>query len=147
MAFKEYSPNPLYQNVPDELWTSGYCAIFANALRERYGVSMRAMVVKSSDGEETMVHTVGVLQDGRYVDGEGVKDSFGYENWTSEKLSSLVFRPANETRVVFEDVDVARLYELSPEDIEDTNAAHEYIDNHPGLFRIMERVVIPMALA
>lgn len=136
MTYKDYPANPLYDEVPDAYWTEGYCAIFAFALHERFGLSMRAMIAKSTDGEETMIHTVGVMPDGRLVDAKGLRSAndFGYEGWTPEEFAATVFRPVEQVRVEFEEVDLERLLELSPEDVEATNAAHAFIDKHPELF-------------
>lgn len=132
-----------YQDTPDDWWTSGLCAVFAYALRERYGCQIKSLVVKASDGEETMVHTMGVLQGNLYIDATGVHqllngqpeiDMFGNQEFSRQDYADLVFRDADDVIVEIETVSLDRLYDLTPEGVEDTAAAHVYIESHPELF-------------
>jgi hypothetical protein len=76
------------------------------------------------------------MPDGRLVDADGIRSAndFGYDEWTPEEFAATVFRPVEQVRVEFENVNLARLFELTPEDVEATNAAHDYIERHPELF-------------
>ncbi|HDR9103421.1 TPA: hypothetical protein QDB04_000141 [Burkholderia vietnamiensis] len=145
MPFKEYS-NPLYESVKPEDWTSGLCCLFANALRERFNMPMRALLVRSRlDGSKTLVHTFGVLPGSQVVDALGIRTEAElraeYDDYTERDWRELhCARPGEELDVVFEDVTLGHLWSLNPEDHEATNAAHEYIDSRPDLFGSLSMV-------
>jgi hypothetical protein len=147
MTFKEYS-NPLYDVVDnEESWTSGLCCIFANALRERYEIPMRAVLIKSQrDGCKTLVHAFGALPGGRIVDALGVRNedqllSEDYADFSDKDWRDLhCARPGEKLDIVIEDVTLGHLWSLNPEDHEATNAAHEYIEAHPELFQEVEMI-------
>lgn len=139
MPFKEYS-NPLYDVVADEDWTSGLCCIFANALRERFNMDMRALLIKSKhDGSKTLVHAFGVTGDGRMIDARGAQPETSiwedYSHFRPQDWHALHGAEKDEAiDLVIEDVTLGHLWALNPEDHEATNAAHQYIENHPELF-------------
>lgn len=142
MSFKEYPVNPVYQNVPDDWWTNGYCTIFAYALQERFDGEIKALIVKDQNGEECLLHAMLMLRDGRFVDARGIHDAdekselelFGCANMSQQELANLIFRRADEIHLEVETTDLDRLYELTPEDILATNSAHDYIDRNQELF-------------
>ena len=137
--FKAYS-NPLYENVAPEDWTNGLCCLFANALQERFGLPMRALMVRSrGDGAKTLVHAFGALSDGQVVDALGIRpeaalraeyDEFSERDWRELHCA----QPGEEIEIVIEDVTLGHLWALNPEDHEATNAAHTYIVARPDLF-------------
>jgi hypothetical protein len=145
MAFKDYS-NPLYDLVEnDDDWTSGLCCIFANVLRERYGVPMRAIIIHSpGNGHKTLVHAFGALPDGEMVDAKGVRTeaellSEDYTDFTDRFWRELHGADRDEAIAVgIEDVTLGRLELLNPEDHEATNAAHDYIARNPDLFAALD---------
>lgn len=142
MTFKNYS-NPLYDVVEDpDAWTQGLCCIFANALLERFGLPMKALLVKSDmDGTCTLVHAFGVLPSGDIVDARGIRteqhlrdvDYADYSDRMWEELHGA--RPDETVQVVIEPVTLGRLWALNPEDHEATNAAHLFIEQNPELFQ------------
>lgn len=139
MAFKEYS-NPLYEDVADGDWLAGYCCIFANALRERFGLTIRALMVQSvADGAETLVHAFCVMGGGSMVDAHGVRPEAmvwqDYGHFTESDWRKIACCPDDEIKLFVRDVSLEELWELNPEDHEATNAAHEYIEAHAEKFR------------
>lgn len=137
--FKDYS-NPLYETVEPEDWTSGLCCLFANALRERFNLPMRAVLVRSrQDGSKTLVHAFGVLSGGQAVDALGIRGEVelmvAYADYSDRDWRALhCARPEEDIDVVIEDVTLGHLWALNPEDHEATNAAHAYIESRPDLF-------------
>lgn len=142
MAYKDYT-NPLYDVVEDEqAWTSGLCAIFANALVERHGLSLRALVVRSRNEPNiiTLVHAFGALPGGCIVDARGIRPEAGLLEVDYAELTTQDWRdihcaqPGEDIEVIIVPISVEELWELNPEDLDATNAAHQYIENHPDLF-------------
>jgi hypothetical protein len=137
--FKDYT-NPLYESVEPEDWTSGLCCLFANALRERFNVPMRAVLVRSrQDGSKTLVHAFGALSGGQVVDALGIRSEVelmsAYDDYSDRDWRALHGdRPDEDIDVVIEDVTLGHLWALNPEDHEATNAAHAYIESRPDLF-------------
>lgn len=140
--FKAYS-NPLYETVEDEDWTSGLCCIFANALQERFGLPMRALMVRSTETEsKTLVHAFGVLPNGHVIDAMGVRPQATlreqYADYSDRDWRELhCAEPGEILEIIFEDVTLGHLWSLNPEDHEATNAAHAYIDSRPDLFGVL----------
>lgn len=137
--FKDYT-NPLYEEVDPEDWTSGLCCLFANALRERFSLPMRAVLVRSrQDGSKTLVHAFGALPCGQVVDALGIRSEAvlmaAYEGYSDGDWRALhCARPDEDIDVVIEEVTLGHLWALNPEDHEATNAAHAYIESRPDLF-------------
>lgn len=139
VPFKAYS-NPLYENVDPEAWTSGLCCLFANALQERFGLPMRALMVRSTEGgAKTLVHAFGALPGDQVVDALGIRaetalhaqyDDFSERDWRELHCA----RPGEKIEIVIEEVTLGHLWALNPEDHEATNAAHAYIAARPDLF-------------
>lgn len=143
MAFKDYT-NPLYDVVDDEqAWTNGLCAIFAHALVERLGLPLKAVVVRSAQDRTnmTLVHAFGVLPEGRVVDARGIRPEAGlleadYADFSEQDWRAIhCAQPGEAIEVVIVPVSVEELWDLNPEDLDATNAAHEYIERHPELFK------------
>jgi hypothetical protein len=141
MTFKNYS-NPLYDVVenPDD-WTQGLCCIFAYALQERFGLPMKALLVKSTEDEtDTLVHAFGVLPNGDIVDALGIRPEghlleVNYADYSERTWRELHgAKPGETIQIVIEPVTLGQLWALNPEDHEATNAAHLYIEQHPELF-------------
>jgi len=139
MPFKDYT-NPLYEEVDPDAWTNGLCCLFANALRERFGLPMHALLVRSKqDGSKTLVHAFAVLPDGRMVDALGVRSQDNlwadYADYSDRNWRELhCAQPGEELEVVIEGVTLGHLWALNPEDHEATNAAHVFIEQHPDRF-------------
>lgn len=140
--FKAYS-NPLYESVAPEDWTAGLCCLFANALQERFGLSMRALLVRSrGDSAKTLVHAFGALPDGQVVDALGIRSETElraqYDDYSDRDWRELhCAQPGEDIDVVIEDVTLSHLWALNPEDHEATNAAHAYIVSRPDLFGVL----------
>lgn len=141
MTFKNYS-NPLYDIVENPKdWTQGLCCLFANALRERFGLPMKALLIKADDGTCTLVHAFGTLPNSDVVDALGIRpeaqllevDYADYSDRTWRELHGA--SPGETVQVVVEPVTLGQLWALNPEDHEATNAAHLYIEQHPELFQ------------
>lgn len=139
--FKGYT-NPLYDVVEDEeAWLNGLCAIFANALAERYGLALRALVVRSVDDPtcKTLVHAFGLAPDGRFVDSRGMLTEAElrahYEGYEQAEWRLIhCAKPGEAIELAIEPVTVEVLWALSPEDLDATNAAHAHIEAHPERF-------------
>ena len=144
MAYKAYS-NPLYEVVGADEWTNGLCCLFANALRERFELPMRAILVRSrQDGSQTLVHAFGSLPEGRAVDARGVRSEAemmaGYDDYTESDWRELHGAyPGEEIDVIIDGVTLEELWDLNPEDHEATNAAHAYIEGRPELFGFIKQ--------
>lgn len=139
MAYKSYS-NPLYDVVEPGEWTSGLCCLFANALRERFDLPMRAILVRSlRDASQTLIHAFGSLPEGLAVDARGVRTEAdmmaGYGDYTERDWRELHGAyPDEEIEVVIDAITLDELWDLNPEDHEATNAAHAYIVSRRDLF-------------
>lgn len=122
--------NPDYENVPDDWWSCGYCSIFANALREKFGLPIYAIVEEAvKDKDKTLVHAFGLKGNMAY-DSNGARP-------VNEVLSDYepgIFYPNEESRIRLIKMSLNRLDKLHDVDIHATYAAHRYIDRHPQLF-------------
>lgn len=147
MTWKSYN-NPLYDDIQDpDDWTQGLCCIFANALRERFDLPMRALVVESMhDGSELLVHAFAQLPDGRIVDALGVRSHAAmmqaYQDHTQQywRIAACFTHAPYDTaaiKVHTRDVALDDLWDLNPEDHEATNAAHAFIDRQPRRFKAL----------
>ncbi len=144
-----------YLGVNSDAWTSGLCCVFANALRERFDLQMRALMVRAhSDDFETLVHAYVALPDGRAVDALGVcaeaeirsrYDGWSDADWRSVACLSSPEDQATGYSVECRDVDLSELWDLNPEDHEDTAAALAYVDENPERFADLHQLKLDRA--
>ena len=123
--------NPDYENVPDDWWSCGYCSIFANALRERFGLPIYAIVEEAvKDGDQTLVHAVG-LKGGLAYDAGGARPIAEVMN----AYEPGIYYPNEESRIRLLKMSLRRLDEIHDVDLRATYEAHRYIERHPQLFK------------
>ena len=123
----------MYDEVPDDWWTTGLCSLFANALRERFRLPIYAVLERADkDGDETLIHAV------------VVKDNIAYDADGATPVTTLIaeykpgfYYPDEPSSIVFKRISLKRLSDLHIEDVRDTRAALAFIDRHPERFAIL----------
>lgn len=128
----------------ENIWTNGLCCVLANALRERFDLPMGAYVIRSHfDDRKIIVHAFGRMPDGRIVDGEGIRseqemlsvwDDVTEDQWRETAGLDLGGYANHGLSLEYMNVELGHLWLMSPEDVDDTSRAHEFIDSNPDLF-------------
>lgn len=118
--------------IPDLWWTEGLCSVFAVALQERFGMKIWAIVDRLSDCEDNdwLIHAVGV-RDGVAYDANGKIDT------PLDQLLTLWdgYEPDEEcAQVILVQSSKEHLDRIHDVDLDDTAAAHAYIERHLDLF-------------
>ncbi len=122
--------NPMYDEVPEDWWTTGLCSLFANALRKRFHLPMYAVLERAdNDGVETLIHAV-VLKDNIAYDADGATP---VPTLIAHYKPGLYY-PDEPSRIIFTRITLKRLSDLHIEDVRDTRAALAFIDRHPERF-------------
>ena len=147
MTFKEYT-NPLYDKVENEDdWVSGLCCIMAHALQEKFDYPMYAVMIECNRSL-TLIHAVVQLPNGIYLDAQAEKtadelwESFG--EWSEKNWRDLggFHETGYADQPLIKDIrpiSLAQMWLLSPEDLDATNAAHDYINAHPEIFASLQK--------
>lgn len=129
--------NQLYDQIDDAAWNKGYCCIFAYALQERYGLSMNAVIERRiRDGDEWLIHCFAAAGE-LAIDADGIR---ARDQMLAEWATARCYDPGEEVEVVVREVSLDELWDLNPEDIGATQAAHRFLDARPHLDRQIARL-------
>lgn len=120
-------------------WKNGLCCIFAYALHQRFGLPMKALVVREADGFDSLLHALVSSPDGTLIDASGpLGDSDNlvaqYKARLSEDEMRSITLASGPIEILVRDVTLDDLEEMNPEDITNTLEAHRFIDENPSLF-------------
>lgn len=120
-------------------WQNGLCCVFAYALHQRFGLPMKALVVREADGFDSLLHALAITQDGMLIDASGPLGNSDdlvaqYKaRFTEDEIRSITLA-SGPIEMLVRDVTLDELEEMNPEDISDTLEAHRFIDEHRSLF-------------
>lgn len=139
MMILDYKDGEQYHGASGEDWRNGLCGVFAYALCQRFGFHLKALVVKESDGFDSLLHAVAQGPDGSLFDASGRignQDALikTYRDQFSDDEIRQITLAEGPIELLVRGVTLKDLEEMNPEDICATKHAHEYINNHSELF-------------
>jgi hypothetical protein len=113
-----------------ERWQGGYCTVFANALHQKFGWPIWAIVEESGE-QKTVVHAFcrkGELA----IDSKGPHD---FNALVKAETARRQYPGKPETKISVYEVTPEQLQAMSTQDLNDTALAVQFIDQNAGLFQ------------